>query len=128
MSEKDARGFGHKKLILWRNVEELTDVVCSRILPVIPRTKFKLKDQVERAVTSVGANIIEGYYSGSTKEFIRFLRYSRRSLAELEFWVEFCNKKQFITKSLFNSSSDLMIRTTYLLDRLIISLIKKCSS
>ena len=124
----ERRGFGHKNLIVWKNTEELIDLVCVRVLSMVPKTKFKLRDQIERATSSVGANLIEGYYSGSTNEFIRFLRYSRRSLAELEFWISFCYKHKHISSDLFNYCSDLIIRTTYLFDRLIISLLKKLSS
>ena len=126
--KEEGRGYGHKKLIVWGNVEELTDIICMRILSMVPKTKFKLKDQMERAVSSIGANIIEGYYSGSTAEFIRVLRYSRRSLAELEFWTGFCHKNKFIPDALSKSSSDLLIRTAFLLDRLIIALTRKLSS
>ncbi len=126
--EVKGRAFGHKKLVVWKNIDELTEIVCKRIIPVIPKNKFKLKDQMERAVSSIGANFIEGYYSGSTKEFIKFLNYSRRSLSELGYWLNFCCKTKLISGSLFNSSNDLLIRTGYLLDRLILSLRKKLSS
>ena len=120
--------FGHKKLVVWNNIEELTDIVCNRILKIIPKTKFKLRDQIERAISSIGANFVEGYYSHSTSEYVKFLRYSRRSLSELEYWAGFCFKQKYISESLFNSSQDLAIRTGYLVDRLISSLIIKLSS
>ena len=126
--KEEGRGYGHKKLVVWKNIEELTNIVCSRILPMVPKTKFKLRDQIERAASSIGANLIEGYYSGSTKEFIRFLRYSRRSLSELGYWLNFCCKIKLISESLFDSSDDLLIRTGYLLDRLTQSLRRKLTS
>ena len=122
------RAFGHRKLVVWKNIDDLTNIVCNRILPAIPKNKAKLRDQIERAVSSIGANFIEGYYSGSTKEFIRFLSYSRRSLSELGYWLNFCCKIRLISGSLFNSSDDLLIRTGYLLDRLTQSLRSKLTS
>ena len=44
---------------------------------------FGLKDQMQRAAVSVASNIAEGSDRGSTAEFIRFLRYSKASCAEL---------------------------------------------
>lgn len=44
---------------------------------------FGLRDQVCRAAVSVPSNIAEGFERGSDKEFIRFLRISLGSIAEL---------------------------------------------
>ncbi len=116
---------GHKKMIIWHNIEIISETVFEKIVPVIPGKKFALRDQIERATTSIGANFIEGYYSGSTKEFTRFLGYSRRSLAELEFWISHCNKRKYIGGSVFDNLNDTLIKTGYLIDRLIFSLRKK---
>jgi len=119
---------GHKKYVVWNNILELQSTLNKEILPKIPKTKFKLKDQIERAVGSSGANFIEGYYSDSTKEFVRFSRYSRRSLAELEYWVNSCFEKGYIEMDLHKNTEDLIIRTGCLVDRLILSLLKKQQS
>lgn len=44
---------------------------------------FGLRDQICRAAVSVPSNIAEGFERGSDKEFIRFLRFSLGSNAEL---------------------------------------------
>ena len=124
--EENAR-FGHNRLIVWKNVEEINEAIYNRLLSMIPKTQFKLRDQIDRATSSIGANLVEGYYSGSTREFIKFLGYSRRSLAELEFWINHCKMKGYITISLCSSLEDLVIRTCYLTDRLIKGLKAKIS-
>jgi four helix bundle protein len=43
-----------------------------------------LQDQIIRAAVSVPANIIEGCDQESAAEFVRFLRYSRASVSELQ--------------------------------------------
>jgi four helix bundle protein len=116
---------GHKKMIIWHNLEIISERVFEKIVPAIPRRHFALRDQIERSTTSIGANFIEGYYSGSTREFIRFLGYSRRSLAELEFWISHCIKRKYICGSVFDSLTDMLIKTGYLIDRLILSLKKR---
>jgi len=116
---------GHKKMIIWHNIEIISETVFEKIVPAIPRRHFALRDQIERSTTSIGANFIEGYYSGSTREFIRFLGYSRRSLAELEFWISHCIKRKFIQGPVCADLNDILIKTGYLIDRLIFSLKNK---
>src|SRR5262245_2817801 len=45
---------------------------------------WELRDQMRGAAISAMANIAEGFDSGSSKEFMRFLRISRRSSSELQ--------------------------------------------
>jgi len=45
---------------------------------------YPLVDQITRAAISVMNNIAEGWASQSNNEFIRFLKYSRRSAAEVQ--------------------------------------------
>lgn len=45
---------------------------------------FALKDQMRRAAISIMSNIAEGFHSGGNKEKVRFLRYARRSAAEVK--------------------------------------------
>ncbi len=43
---------------------------------------FELKNQLRRSVVSVMANIAEGFHRNSNKDFLKFLDYSRASIAE----------------------------------------------
>lgn len=43
---------------------------------------FELKNQVRRSPVSVMANIAEGFHRNSNKDFMKFLDYSRSSIAE----------------------------------------------
>lgn len=43
---------------------------------------FELKNQIKRSAISIMANIAEGFHRNSTKDFMKFLDYSRSSLAE----------------------------------------------
>ena len=45
---------------------------------------FGLRDQIQRAASSVMHNIAEGFESGSDPEFVRFLKIARRSAAEVQ--------------------------------------------
>ena len=43
---------------------------------------FELKNQVRRSTVSVMANIAEGFHRNSNKDFLKYLDYSRASIAE----------------------------------------------
>ncbi|MCD6388312.1 MAG: four helix bundle protein [Desulfobulbaceae bacterium] len=43
---------------------------------------FELRNQIRRSAISIMANIAEGFHRNSNKDFMRFLDYSRSSLAE----------------------------------------------
>ena len=69
--------------IPWQMARE----TCQRIYNITRARAFKdrgLRDQIQRAATSVMANFAEGYDSDTDREFIRFLRYARRSASEVQ--------------------------------------------
>jgi len=82
MAQKDTeqkKPRGHEKTIVWQNMDRL-DVIVQKILKRIPRFETKMRSQIDNASDSIGANFVEGYYSGSIREYLKFLRYSKRSL------------------------------------------------
>lgn len=114
--------YGHRKMIVWQNLDKIEWIVQRTILKCVPKNNFSLIDQIDRSCSSSMANFIEGYYSSSIKEYIRFLGYSKRSLAELQDWVRRCYFKNFITQDSYNDFDDLAIKTLFLLNRLIAAL------
>jgi len=74
----------YKELEVWRQSIELTIFVYA-LTKLFPREEqYSLTNQVQRAATSIPANIAEGWGRGITKEYILHLKYSRGSLMELE--------------------------------------------
>ena len=120
--------YGHRKMIVWQKLDLIDKMVQSEILPNIPKTLFQLRDQTDRSCSSSVANFIEGYYSGSLKEYIRFLHYSKRSLAELQDWVRRSFHKGFLSNEKYLRFDDLSIITMFFLNRLITALKNKLSS
>lgn len=116
--ERDKQ-YGHRKMVVWQNLDDLEILVQSDVLKHIHKSAFQLRDQIDRSCGSCNANFIEGYYSGSLKEYIRFLGYSKRSLAELQYWVRQGFHKNMVTGTTYSKFDDLAIKTMFLLNRLI---------
>ena len=115
---------GHEKMIVWQMIDKL-DILTQDILKQIPKNEFKTRSQIDSASDSIGANFIEGYYSGSLNEYIRFSRYSRRSCGELQERVRRVFRKGYIDQNILDKFNDVCIKTGYLIDRLLISLERK---
>lgn len=112
-------------MIVWQNLDKLEIIIQKDILKSIPKNCFSLIDQIDRATSSSVANFIEGYYSGSIREYIRFLKYSKRSLAELQDWIRRVYHKGYIAENIYTNVDKLSIQTMFLLNRLINSLASK---
>ena len=116
---------GHTKMIVYQNIDKIDIIVQQRILPNVPRYNKTLREQVDTASDSVGANFVEGYYSGSISEYLRFLRYSKRSLGELQERIRRCLRKKYICKNIYIEFENLVNQTMYLFNRLMTSLENK---
>lgn len=64
---------------------------------------YRLKDQVIGAGISIMNNIAEGFDSQSNFEFIRFLRYSRRSCSEVQNCLYIALDQAYITQEILDS-------------------------
>lgn len=111
----------HEKMIVWQMADKL-DSIVQEILKKIPRTEFKLRSQIDSASDSIGSNFVEGYYSCSTREYLRFCRYSRRSCGELQERIRRALRKGYINTDDYKKFSEIVIKTGYLFDRLILSI------
>lgn len=108
--------YDHKKMIAWQSIDQL-DVIVTKVLKQMPNFDFKIRSQIDNASASIGANFVEGYYSNSPKEFLRFLSYSRRSSAELYERVRRIRRREQITENLFAEFEERYYKTIYLLDQ-----------
>ncbi len=57
---------------------------------------YAFKDQIRRAVVSVSSNIAEGFDRNNNKEFIRFLKISKGSLAEVHSQIILAKELKYI--------------------------------
>jgi four helix bundle protein len=74
----------YKELQVWQKAVSLVTETYKRTRGFPSDEKFGLTSQIRRSVTSVPANIAEGWGRGSTKDYVQFLIIARGSLLELE--------------------------------------------
>ena len=73
-----------EELISWQKSRELAGYVYKLTRQEKFPRDFGLRDQIQRAASSVMHNIAEGFESGSDPEFVRFLKMARRSAGEVQ--------------------------------------------
>lgn len=68
---------------------------------------YSLANQLERAATSIGANIREANYAHSKADFIAKLQIALKECYETEYWLELFMKAELVNtdsiKSIYNS-------------------------
>ena len=75
----------YKKLLVWQKSHPLAVDGIKVAVQIRARHFASIKSQIIRAASSIPMNIVEGSGQDSTKEFVRFLRYSLNSAYELEY-------------------------------------------
>ncbi len=88
----------------WQIARELTRGVYATTRTQPFSRDYGLTDQIRRAAGSVMHNIAEGFDSGSTAEFIRFLRYARRSCSEVQSQLYVAMDQEYLSREVFDAS------------------------
>jgi len=73
-----------EELTSWQKARELAGYIYELTRHDMFSRDFGLRDQIQRAASSVMHNIAEGFESGSDPEFVRFLKMARRSAGEVQ--------------------------------------------
>lgn len=73
--------FQHEQLDVYQRALEVLDL-CDEIVEQMPPGRAHLKDQLDRAATSIVLNVAEGAGEFSVDEKCRFYRIARRSATE----------------------------------------------
>jgi len=120
----DDKQYGHKKMIVWQMADKL-DAMIQGVWNKIPRTEFRLREQLDSASDSVVSNFVEGYYSGSLPEYIKFCKYSKRSLGEVQQRMRRILRKRYVTEAEYAEIDKIAGKTMYLFNRLLDSLERK---
>ena len=90
----------------WQLARELTRKVYNLTKKPKFARNFGLKGQIQEAAGSSMHNIAEGFDSETNPEFVRFLRYAKRSCTEVQSELYVALDQQYITKSEFQDVYD----------------------
>ncbi len=95
----------------WKLARELTRKIY--MLTKKPRFEkdYGLKKQIQDAAGSSMHNIAEGFDSETNREFIRFLRYAKRSCTEVQSELYVAQDEEYITSGEFKDAYELAGRT-----------------
>jgi four helix bundle protein len=88
---------------------------------------FRLRDQIQDAAGSVMHNIAEGFDAGSSLEFIRFLKISRRSASEVQSELYLALDRKYINSEELQCAYNLATETKRLINGMIAYLRKSSS-
>ena len=87
----------YKDLIAWQKGMELVAAIYDATEGFPSHEQFGLSSQLRRAAVSIPSNIAEGRAHYSNRDFVRFLRHARGSLAEIETQVLIAQQRQFLS-------------------------------
>ncbi len=90
----------------WQVARVLTNLVYDATETGAFAKDFGLKNQIQTAAGSVMHNIAEGFESGSDPEFVRFLKYARRSASEVQSEAYLALDRKYISQQTFQAVYD----------------------
>lgn len=86
----------YEDLRIWSSSHDLTKEIYT-VTERFPRSEmYGLTSQIKRAASSVPANIVEGFYRNTTKEFIKFLYNARGSAGEVTYFLILAGDLEYI--------------------------------
>jgi four helix bundle protein len=95
----------------WQQARELSNLVYDLTEQVRFAKDFRLRDQIQGAAGSIMHNIAEGFDDGSDIEFIRFLKYARRSASEVQSEIYLALDRKYIGTEEFKRVYDMATTT-----------------
>ena len=95
-------GKGFEELEVWQLSRQLASDVYKIVSLFEKSDLFTLGDQIRRSAISIPSNIAEGAARGSDKDFIRFIRISLGSCAELRTQIYIGKDNNLITPKIFD--------------------------
>lgn len=95
----------------WQQARELSNLVYGLTEQGRFAKDFRLRDQIQGATGSIMHNIAEGFDDGSDIEFIRFLKYARRSASEVQSEIYLSLDRKYVSAENFQKVYDMAVTT-----------------
>lgn len=113
--------FDHERLDVYQRALEALDL-CDSIIEQLPPGRAHLKDQLDRAATSIVLNIAEGAGEFSPDEKRRFYRIARRSGTEAAAILHIYARRGHGPEEQIREARELLVRIVSMLVRMTKSL------
>ena len=107
-----------KDIIAWQKSHSFVLEIYKKTKEFPKEEQLGLTSQIRRAAVSISSNIVEGSQRGSDKEFVRFLRIARGSLAEVQAQLLLARDLNFIDNETFDNLAIKAIEVNKLLNGL----------
>lgn len=107
----------HTKLDVYHRALDMLDLV-DRIYEAMPPGRAHLKDQLDRAATSVVLNTAEGAGEFSKDEKQRFYRIARRSATETAAILDILDRRKAVPTATLAPAREMLVRVVSMLVRL----------
>ncbi len=97
----------YKDLMVWQKDFNLA-IKILELVDSFPKTQKAniISSQLVRAVTSIGANIAEGYVRKQGKEMEQFFQYAIGSVNETDHWLNVCKNIDFIDNENYDNHAN----------------------
>ena len=109
----------YRDLTVWQRSMELATMVYGLVGGYPKYEEYGLSSQTRRCAVSIPSNIAEGYGRGYTKEYCRFLDFSRGSLYELQTQIEIATRLNYIEDKSFTEVQKISVEIEKMLNSLI---------
>jgi four helix bundle protein len=97
----------YKDLLVWQKAHQLVKNTFAIIKPIKKDfISWELIKQLVRSVTSISANIVEGYYSHKGKNFASHLEISKGSTGETDYWLYELHDNGYLSGGTYNEVSN----------------------
>ena len=90
-------------VILGKSMEFAVRIVNLYKYLVDEKRERIMSKQLLRSGTSIGANVREGVYAQSRKDFVSKLSIALKEASETEYWLELLSRTQYLTKAQYQS-------------------------
>jgi four helix bundle protein len=100
----------------WQEAKKLVNMVYHMVKKETFSRDYRLRDQITGAAISIMNNIAEGFDSQSNIEFKRFLRYSRRSVSEVQNCLYIAMDQKYIDELEFKEIYEQGAKTRQVVD------------
>lgn len=93
--------FKFENLKIWQKAMDFGEMIFDESRNFPKEETYNLISQARRAADSIALNIAEGSISQSNPEFIKFINYAVRSLAEVVTCLHKAKRRNYITSEVF---------------------------